>query len=73
MPLPCWRFRRLVVLASALAFVFICAVQWSHAEALNALSAERGSPLLSKYLQTQSGKGGGECGRTIAIPAVSQS
>ncbi|QMW48355.1 hypothetical protein G4B11_011873 [Aspergillus flavus] len=58
MPLPRWRFRRLVVLASALAFVFICAVQWSHAEALGALSAERGSPLLSKYVQTQSGKGG---------------
>ena len=70
MALSRWRFRRLVVLTSALAFVFICAVQWSHTEAL---SAERGYPLLSKYIQTQTGKGGGECRRTVAIPAVRQS
>ncbi|OGM48005.1 glycosyl transferase [Aspergillus bombycis] len=55
MSLPRWRFRRLVVLASALAFTFICAVQWSYAETP---SGGQGYPFLSEYVQAHTGKGG---------------
>ena len=71
MPLPRWRFRRLVVVASALAFIFICAAQWSYGEIP---SEEHGYPLLARYVQSQTGKGGGESRQTaMAIPAVRQS
>ncbi|KAE8374510.1 hypothetical protein BDV26DRAFT_40977 [Aspergillus bertholletiae] len=55
MSLPRWRLRRLVLLSSVLAFLFICAVRWSHDETP---TDEHAYPLLSKYVQAQTGNGG---------------